>query len=188
MDQSQTSVLRLTEVPEAVLPMTPFERAVSYLTHPFLLYAPAVIAVLVIQAYLPPPRLGVDALWEGSLRFVVGCVALAPSFFLGVPTVIRALRGQEEPQLYATRMAVSAASGATIALVAAWALGASLTASMALLAWLVTVIWIGVTGVVAVFTSLVVRIKLAEVRVQRAEADGVPTSMLATASLTPSSR
>ena len=184
MRQPLIPVLQLTEVPESVLPLTPRERRVSYLTHPFLLYAPAVIAFLIFQVFLPSPRLGVNTLWEGSLRLIVGCVAITPSFILGVPTVIRGLRNEEAPNLYAGRMALAAVAGASIALLAAWALGAALTLELAALAWVGTILWIGVTGIVAVFTSLAIRIRLSQERMLRAEEQGIPTSMWVTTSLT----
>jgi hypothetical protein len=134
-------------------PMTAKEKFLQVVSYPIVTYVPMTFLMVAVQALIPAPRIGIDALWEWQLRIVVGLIAVIPSYIgIGIQT-----RNREKVNL-SPRMSMRvvtefAVIGSAFAVLAAWALGATLTWTLGAAAFVAAVVWMWVTGVVAGYIS-----------------------------------
>jgi hypothetical protein len=148
------------DVPTDVLPDTGKEHLLRLVSYPIVLMIPALLMVIAVQAFLPPPRIGVDTLWDAPLRVLVGLVAIAPISIIGIQQTRNQLKLGLVPHLDPVSMLASAVFGSVLALVVAFSLGAALTFSLATLAWFATVVWIVVTAITAAYVGNLIRLRL----------------------------
>lgn len=172
-EPKSAELFRLRKVPSSVMPYTRGENFMRLMSAPFLIYAPLMIIMMIAQFFVPSPRIGIETIWEPSLRTIIGCVAIAPSFIVGIVRTRQEFKHRLSPTLYVKEAAFSAVFGALLAGLVAWALGATLTIPFAVMAFLLTLLWIGVTAIVAVFISGNIRLSLLRRRLDRAEEMGL---------------
>lgn len=129
------------------------DRFLRFVGHPIVTFIPLIAVVLVYQAVLPSPRLGIDSLWSAGLRTLVGVIAVIPVLIALAFHTLREHLAGEAPSMPMGSVFRQALIGAALALVLAWQLQAALTPFLAASAFVVTVVWIWVTGVVAGYMS-----------------------------------
>jgi hypothetical protein len=131
------------------VPMTAKEKFLQVVSYPIVTYIPMVLAMIAVQAMLPAPRIGIDALWEWQLRVVVGLVAVIPSI-IGIAIQTRNREKADlSPRMSMRVVTEFAVLGSALAVFAAWSLGATLTVALGSAAFVAAVVWMWVTGVVA---------------------------------------
>jgi hypothetical protein len=172
-EPESAEVFRLRKVPSSLMPYSRGEDVMRLFSAPFLVYAPMMIAMMVAQYFVPAPRIGVETLWDSGLRTIIGLVAIAPSMIVGIVRTRQEYKHKYAPTLYVKEIAFSAVFGALLAGLVAWSLGAPMTPVFATIAFFLTLMWIGVTGIVAVFISGSIRLKLLRNRLKRAESLGI---------------
>ena len=135
---------------------SPRDRLLVIFSYPIAFFVPLLWGVVILQAFVPAPRIGIDTLWEGELRLLVGFVATLPAI-IDLMFFCRRCRAQGiGPRFPLAQNFAAAIVGALLAVFVAWSLGATLTLALGALAFVVTVAWIVVTGIVAAYFSGVV--------------------------------
>lgn len=168
-DLRTDELFRLRKVPSSVMPYTRREDFMRMASSPFLVYAPLMVLMVTVQYFIPAPRIGVESLWDADLRTVIGIVAIAPSLVMGGVRTRYEFKHHLAPTIYAKEAAFSAVFGALLAGLVAWSLGAPLTPIFSTVAFLLTFLWITVTGIVAIFISGTIRLSLLKKRLKRAQ-------------------
>jgi hypothetical protein len=143
-------------------PLPRFDRVLGFFSYPCLYMVVGLVSVVVMQAFIPAPRIGVYVLWESSIRLIVGLVAITPVLLETAFHTRRCCRSNRGPTVAARPLLLSAIVGAILALVVSNSLGGTLTPFFAIVAVLGTVAWIFATGIVSVYlASEVWRFRLA---------------------------
>jgi hypothetical protein len=160
------------EVPPAMMPDTPYERFLRTLSYPIVTMLPALLIVIVAQAFLPPPRIGVDTVPDGTLRIILGLVAIAPVTALGITLSWRRYKKRRMPRPDLGRMMLAAGFGSVLATVVAASMGAALTPTVAVTVLVAVAGWIAATALFAAYIGSLARFHLCAIRRRRAEASG----------------
>ena len=129
----------------------PFDKLLSIFSYPIAFFVPLLWGVVILQAIVPAPRIGVDTLWEPGLRLLVGFVATLPAIVDLMFFCRRCRKRGMGPRFPAAQNLAAAVTGAALATLVAWALGATLTLGLGALAFVVTTLWIVATGIVAAY-------------------------------------
>jgi hypothetical protein len=128
-----------------------YDRLLGFFSYPLTFFVTGLLAVVVLQASLPTPRIGVDTLWQSELRLLIAMIAVIPAIVDMAVFNRRCCKLQLGPRFPAGQIFAAALVGAALAGLIAWSLGATLTLGLGLLAYVMTVVWIWVTGVVAAY-------------------------------------
>jgi hypothetical protein len=172
-ESGAADLFRLRTIPSAVLPYTRREKVLRFFSRPFFIYVALMALLMVVQFFVPAPRFGVETVWDADLRTVIGLFAIAPSIIIGTVRTRQQLKGLIGPSLFAKEIALSAVFGALLAGIVAWSLGAPLTPVFSGVAFILTLLWISVTGIVSVFFSEIATLTVIRDRLKRAKALGI---------------
>jgi hypothetical protein len=155
-----------------MMPDTAYERFLRILSYPVMTMLPALLIVIVAQAFLPPPRIGVDTVPDGTLRVILGLVAIAPVTVLAITLSWRRFKKRRMPRPDLGRVILAAMFGSVLAAVVAASMGAALTPMVAVTVLIAVAAWIAATGLFAAYIGSLARFHLCAIRRRRAEVNG----------------
>lgn len=167
-DEQPATILHADELP-------PHDRLLGFFGYPLTYFVPFLIGGVLLQCLLPPPRIGVEVLWEWQPRLIVGLAAILIPIIDMAFFTRRCVKLEMGPRFPPKQVLVAAITGAAVGGLVAWYLNLTLTWSVGIPVFLIIVTWIWSTGVVAAYFAGAVWYTRMRRRREYAEEKGLAT-------------
>ena len=166
-------IAELVEITTSELEDTRKERFFRIMSYPVMSLIPLLIIAVLMQCTLPQIRIGADQLWDPLLRLLVIGVSIIPVSINSIFQARHRYKLWKLPRLAMGSVFISALLGSILGLAVAYLMKIALTWQLALLLFVLIVIWIWVTGVVAAYIAGQSRIEMNYRRAERTDHPGL---------------